>query len=203
MKNTRMKYAITTSIGILALSAMSASAALVTFDGAPGSNLNPIGDYQPLFASDGITMTYTNVGLYNGGPDHTTGVTGGTNWHTFQADGGGAVQTIAFDTTVQLPSMWLTTFSGAASGITITADLAAGGTFTDTFTPTGHGGNGSFVWDEYTGLAGVDVTSLSLTAGSGINAQLDDLTVTAVPEPSAAVLLGLGGLSVALRRKRK
>ncbi len=201
MKLHTFKKALAISAGLLGLSAMSSNAALVTFDGAAGTNLQLIGAYQPLLVSDGLTMTFTNVGVYNGGPDHTTGVTGGTNWNTFQQDGGAVAQTIGFDATVQLSSMWLTNFSAGSFEITITADLAAGGTFTDTFTPTAHTGNGNYVWTEYTGLAGVDITSFSLDSAN--NVQLDDLNVVVVPEPSSTALLGLGALALGLRRSRK
>lgn len=167
-----------------ALSAMMANAELVDFDGITSPNLGAIPQtYQPV---SGVTMTYVGVGLYNGGPDHTDGTTGGTKWNVFQSAGDAGTQTISFSQTVQLPSMFLTNFAGSATGIEIRATRPGMADFTDTFIPTAHAGAGNYVWKEYTGLAGVDVTSFSISSvGDADNGQLDDLTVNYSPVPLA------------------
>jgi hypothetical protein len=65
---------------------------------------------------------------------------------------------------------------------------------------------GSFSPGEYVGLSGTNITSATLgrDAGSSSNILIDNLTFTAVPEPStwAMMLLGFGAIGFAIRRKR-
>ncbi len=165
---------------LFSLSTMMANAELVDFDGITSANFGAIPQtYQPVA---GVTMTYTGIGLYNGGPDHTNGTTGGTNWNVFQSGGNAGTQTITFSQPVQLPSMFLSNFVGSATGIEIRATRPGLADFTDTFIPTTHTGAGNYVWKEYTGLVGIDVTSLSISSvGDADNGQLDDLTVNYTP----------------------
>lgn len=46
------------------------------------------------------------------------------------------------------------------------------------------------------------IDSTPVGAGAGPNWALDNVTVNSVPEPSTAILIGLGGLCVALRNRR-
>ncbi len=190
-----------------------AAVILINFDGIAGTNFGAISSaYQPL-AGQGITMTYSNVGLYNLGPDHTNGTSGGTRWSTFEENGENTVMSISFSSSVSAPSMWLTTFFGGTSGrsldVVIRAYSDTAGTnliFTDTFTTPAHAaGAGNYVWAEYTGLASVPSFqrfSLTTAAGGG-TAQLDDLRILAVPEPSVMGLLAVGGGGLIFRRRRK
>ncbi|NQU23052.1 MAG: PEP-CTERM sorting domain-containing protein [Candidatus Nealsonbacteria bacterium] len=149
-------------------------------------------DYQPVA---GTIMGYGNVGLYNSGPDHTTGVSGTNHYHSYPYNGN-YPQTILFDTPVAIPSLWATNYSGATSPITIrayssvfSAPSTQLGTFT--VTPTAHGGSSNFVWTEYTGLpaAGQEIRRLEIRGNIGQYGVLDDMNavVGATLTPASAI----------------
>lgn len=189
---------------VLFLAASAARGDSVNFnDGLPGGlNFKLIyhngTNYQPVA---GMIMGYGNVGLFNAGPDHTTGVSGTNHYNSFTYNGNHP-QTILFDTPVEIPSLWTTNYSGATTPITVRAYssvFAAPSTRLGTFTvtPTAHGGGSNFVWTEYTGLPslGQEIRRLEIAGNAGQYAQLDDLEVhpgTTPTRPPAIKVMPLG-----------
>ena len=70
------------------------------------------------------------------------------------------------------------------------------GTFSQTYDISGFGGGDFSIADVSNVLA-----VFTITAGDGA-ISIDNFNMTAVPEPSSTALLGLGGLALALRRRR-
>jgi hypothetical protein len=135
--------------------------------------------YQPV---PGLTMGYANVGIFNGGPDHTAGVLSGHNFNTYQFRDGDP-QIFTFSRPVSLPSMWLATYWGGGDQLTLSAysDEAGanllGRVFFTTATFAGPKNYGwlqctNFDAAAYNGL----IRRLELIDSSG-NAQLDDLVI--------------------------
>ena len=180
--------------------------------------------YQPLLAPLGITVGYQNVGLYNGGPDHTVGDVAGANFNTFQRIPSGAYtepsvtpQIFTFSSGVTIDSLWLSTFQGGLGTINIRAFADEAGTTllgsVQTVTPLG--GSAPIQWQQFTGLSGAPyagvtrriefISSIPITGTSfQSNIQVDDIQVSAVPEPatSTAFALGLAGFLFTRRRAR-
>ena len=73
------------------------------------------------------------------------------------------------------------------------------GTFSQTYDISGFGGGGFSIADVSNVLAVFAVNAAA--AGDGA-ISIDNFNMTAVPEPSSTALLGLGGLALALRRRR-
>lgn len=123
----------------------------------------------------------TNAGAFSFAGEIVSGATPGSYWFGNDAEGDGfnSSKDAHFDLTIGASgwSVYTTKLDGteAQTGSLATYD---GGTFTD--------------------LAYVTVTGESSSAGGFF----DNLTIVAVPEPSSAALLGLGGLAL-LRRRRK
>ncbi len=133
--------------------------------------------YQPIH---GLTISYTGVGLFNGGPDHTTGILGGNDYNTTQITG--APQVFTFSTPVSIPSVWLATYNGSGNNITITVYSDPGGSnlLGTVLAPTAnYAGVGNFVWEQCTNL---DTPAFNgqiqcVEFSSPGNAQVDDLWV--------------------------
>ena len=146
-------------------------------------NMIPIpADYQPI---PGLTIRYANVGLFNGGPDHTAGVSGGGNYNTYQFQDR-IPQVLTFNRPVSIPSLWLATYIGNGDQIAIRAfgDVEGanllGTVLADTAT---FAGPGSYAWRECTNLnvpayAGL-IRRIEISAVSGVNANVDDLAIVA------------------------
>ena len=81
---------------------------------------------------------------------------------------------------------------GSFTDITFLGTLAGGGTLTTTFT------NVSAVQNVVLNWTGVT----SVTVSGSDDPGFDNVSVTAVPEPSSAIVAGLGFLSLAARRRR-
>jgi hypothetical protein len=159
--------------------------------------------YQPLLAPLGITVGYQNVGLYNGGPDHTAGDVAGADFNTFQRIPSGAYtepsvtpQIFTFSSAVTIDSVWLSTFQGGLGTINIRAFADEAGTTllgsVQTVTPLG--GSAPIQWQQFTGLSGAPyagvtrriefISSIPITGTSfQSNIQVDDIQVSAVPVP--------------------
>jgi hypothetical protein len=92
---------------------------------------------------------------------------------------------------------------GGLSGATSTAVTSfvggTSGTFSQTYDISGFGGGGFSIADVSNVLAVFTVNAAA--AGDGA-ISIDNFNMTAVPEPSSTALLGLGGLALALRRRR-
>ncbi len=81
---------------------------------------------------------------------------------------------------------------GSLTDITFLGTLAGGGTLTTTFTSVSAVQNVVLNW---TGVT-------SVTVSGSDDPGLDNVSVTAVPEPSSAIIAGLGLLGLAARRRR-
>jgi hypothetical protein len=216
----------TTSTLLLALflaGPTSAATAVIDFSSSTiGSSFGPISStYQPLLAPLGITVGYQNVGLYNGGPDHTPGDVPGADFNTFQNQPAGGYtepslvpQVFTFSSGVTIDSVWLSTFQGGLGTINIRAYADEAGTTllgsVQTVTPLG--GSAPIQWQQFTGLSGAPyagltrriefISSIPISGTSfQSNIQVDDIQVTSVPEPSAGAVLLLGAAGLVFRRR--
>jgi hypothetical protein len=92
---------------------------------------------------------------------------------------------------------------GGLSGTTVDAVTSfvggTSGTFSQTYDISGFGGGDFSIADVSNVLAVFTVNAGA--AGDGA-ISIDNFNMTAVPEPSSTALLGLGGLALALRRRR-
>ena len=98
------------------------------------------------------------------------------------------------------------TLSGLTNGTQYQIQFFADSTGSNTQTISGSGSMNSLTGKYVTGTFTADATSQVLTVaytGSTNFAVANALTVGVVPEPATLALLGLGGLGVLLRRKRR
>ena len=89
-------------------------------------------------------------------------------------------------------------FSTAASAVKLTDGVAGAHSFSQTFDMSGY----AAAADD---IAGFDYLGVYITrdhTGTSPSVSIQDFTLTAVPEPSSAALLGLGGLALILRRRK-
>jgi len=133
--------------------------------------------YQPI---PDLTIGYGGVGLFNGGPDHTTGVTGATNYSTYQTSG--SPQVFTFSKPVSIPSVWLTSYAGTGDTMVIYvfADTAGSAYLGTAYFDTAvHPNGGSYVWTECTNLDDVAFNGMirRVEFSATDNAQIDDMTV--------------------------
>ncbi len=122
-------------------------------------------------------------------------------------DGGATVFTLRF---VGGTSNWVINDGGGGGEFGAGQGFSANTSLTFTFTYEGSNdysytfGSGS--GDNFTAtntISGVDGIKLfTFSQGSGENFGANNLVVTAVPEPSSAALLGLGGLALIMRRRK-
>ncbi len=195
------------------LSTASARAALIDFTIPGATSFAPIpNSYQPL--APAVNITYTNVGVYNGTPDHTSGTSGGNDFYSYPSSGNGGTELFSFSSTVNVASFWYGVFDNTTPSVQVVASAYSNTTGTGSplvtldLTPTFNSTSGP-LWTEYSGLALSafgDVRSLTFTTtqGGADAVNIDDIRVTATPEPSSIVLWGLGiaaCLMVARRRK--
>jgi hypothetical protein len=213
-------------IATLALAALagSAHAAAVIFDLSSGGAGGSIGftadnttyldpghsggwaDLTTFTLSDdtqgtGLTMTLSNTGqTIVTQASNTVGL--GTSQGSSGWDNGDTIN-ITFNQDVTLNSIWFNAGQdGRATGITPTVHT------TTLTTLTGSSASGSnvateLVWDDSTVLVAGQVLSLAHNSpDDGTVVGLIGLQVTAIPEPSSFALIGLGCLSLVLRRRR-
>lgn len=179
--NARISVAFRGNERSLPISVRQMSGTLIHFnDLAPfGNRIAVPASYQPV---PGLTLKYENVGLYNGGPDHTTGILGGNNFNTYQYQDGHP-QVFRFSQPVSLPSFWLSTYWGDGDQISISAFSDEEGKNllgTSFMSSAAFPGPGNYRWVECKNL---DVPAfngrirrLEIFGNDG-NAQLDDLLV--------------------------
>jgi hypothetical protein len=165
----------------LNVSVQRAEGTLVSFNqmAAFGNKVLIPAGYQPV---PGLTLKYENVGIYNGGPDHTFGVVGGNNYSSYQFRDG-LPQVIMFSKPVSLPSFWLSTYWGSGDQISVNTysdeegKSLLGTIFVSTATFLGPG---NYQWTECTNLNATAyngrIRRIELLGNTG-NAQLDDILV--------------------------
>ena len=137
-------------------------------------------DYQPL---PGVVIGYDNVGLFNGGPDHTTGLTDGNHYNSYQLNGS-MPQVFTFNVPVSIPALFLATYSGSGDQVSVSAYADKDGTDllgSIFFTTIKSGGAGSYFWAECTNLDSMAFNGLirRIEFSSPDNANLDDMVVKA------------------------
>jgi len=143
-------------------------------------------DYQPVA---GIHLGYENVGLFNGGPDHTTGVLGASHFNTYQFHDG-RPQVFTFSKPISVPSLWLTTYTGGGDQGVITAwEDENGGHCLGTVlasTPT-FSGEGKYLWSQCTNLDSPlfngRIRRLEISSRTSANVNLDDISVVVTTNP--------------------
>ncbi len=190
MKNTIITLA---TVSVLAVSA---NAQVLNGDfeantGSPTSWITGGGAVNdPLvYAHNGVVPASGGVGnALDLGPSGSATGNGGYAEQTISVAAGSYV--LSFDYIGELSN----------AGVTFDVDLTGVSTFSDSITTASR-------YSTYTTLVNVASSgNLTLrfteTAKSGINAVIDNVSFTAVPEPSSTALLGLGALGLLARRKR-
>jgi hypothetical protein len=167
---------------------------------ASGLNFTAIPSaYQPVA---GLTIGYTNVGLFNGGPDHTTGILNGNNYSTYAASGDNGVMVYTFNRPVSLPSMWLTTYNGGGSPVNINVYSDTGGSNllgSVSFNTAMHSGPGTYVWLHCTNLNAPAYNGLIRSVQFSVvgqNPQLDDMVVVLSSLASLSATFSNGNLII-------
>lgn len=195
------------AFSVLALAAASASAVTITFNGFGGVNEDDTPDNGDAFASyseAGFTLTPTGGSVLvakatgNDVPAIYVPSDGTSGFGRFDLTAGGARFTFAAIDIAAITSNVSVTFTGmlgAATAYSFTRSVAGH--------PFVFGSPVLFdtVPGSFAALA-IDRLTVALTGG-GTSFTIDNINVTAVPEPSSAALLGLGlaGLAVAKRRR--
>ena len=196
---------------VLLASAGAADAAVITFDASNNGQQALPASYQPLlagYAGDGgalgVTIdwggTWSSARAFNSGvTDHTPG-SGGLGYVGY--DGGAATNLITFDKAVRLPSFFFANYSAGTFSIEFKGYTNVGDTSPVVDIVRTYNQPAGYTWIEETGLAGYNITAFSFT-GANFK-QLDDITVTAVPEPASWALMVVGfGLVGFAARSRK
>lgn len=189
------------------LTATDPKSAIIDFsDAGVGVSFGAIAQtYQPLQAPLGITIGYQNIGVYNGGPDHSTNDTAGANFNSFQnrPEGGYTEpsvtpQIFTFSEPVTIRSLWLSTFQGGPGLIRISAFEDEAGSIpagpVQTVTPSG--GVNPIQWVQFTAFATppysdrvrrIEFVSEEPEGANSFmsNIQVDDIHVSKAPSLSA------------------
>jgi hypothetical protein len=180
-----------------------ANAAVISFDDAwntLGQDSKPTSFYSTQGV--GIFGTYHGLvgGVGNGDPGNwdLAGTVGSVFLGTNQGTSGNptfvfsSAQTGTID--IGVPFGWTSTFQ-------ITGSLAGSSVFSSSININDNN-NGQGTWSTFTFAAPVDTITVRLTAGSAFAYGIDNLNISAVPEPSSAILLGVGSLGLAAYRRR-
>lgn len=175
-----------------AASTASAASAVITFSDQPEGEgpMSPTVYTSANGLPTGITATFTNFTAFDGDPDHTNNgdmklVYGSSNTPP---------TTITFNTAVIVPSFWITPGFGGSKSATVTGSLGG----VDQFTVMNNGSTSSF--KQVAAGAGKPIDTLRFDGF--FEGELDDLTISTVPEPSGlAALVGAGAVA-ALHRRR-
>ena len=176
---------------------------------ATGTTLQLTFDYTLAAAGESLSVFLYGTKIESGFPDNATGRM--ANLGHVAADGSGRMQYLELDANASLVSS--VEFVG---GNTLSESAPTGylgqtpGTQYSYFAKiTGVTNSGTFdqsVDLSQWGLAVEDFTYINVgfarDAVTGSNVTIDNVNLTAVPEPSSAALLGLGGLSLIMRRRR-
>ena len=151
-------------------------------------------DYQPV---PGIHLDYENVGLFNGGPDHTTGVFGASHFNAYQFHDG-VPQVFTFSKPVSVPSLWLTTYTGGGDQAVITAwedekgEHCLGTVLAST---PDFSGEGKYLWSQCTNfdrtLFNGRIRRLEISSRTGVNVNVDDISVVVTTNPGALMRVQL------------
>ncbi len=158
----------------------------------------------PSYSAQGFTFTNDSyfVAFDGNNPtfgDGQTSLYSGSNFTTLMQDNGQAFSFNAIDLGPLAGNTLGTTFAGP---VMFTGTRADGTTVTATQTTTS-GRYQTFSFNGFTGL-----TSLTFSPVSGLSPQFDNVVVTPAPVPEASttvslgLLLALGGLAMAVRKKK-
>lgn len=185
LKHTKVATLAATLITFGSL-AGGANGALITFDGVPASTI-PAAPYE----ESGFTITATTGAnaVFNGGVFSSNYFTyqGSTTTATIVLSSGGAFNLDSLDLGLGQNSV------GGSTDITLVGNFFGGGSINTTFN------NVTAVQNEV--LVGWN-NLVSVTISGTDDPGIDNINASAVPEPSSALLAGLGVLGLLARRKR-
>jgi hypothetical protein len=191
---------------VLVATAGQVQAGIITFESFANAGADYV-LYQSPFDVDGYRFTGNLFGndylIFKTGSPHFAGSTALAPYigetHTFQRIDGLPFNLLSFDYSEH------DTFS-AAGTVTFTGNFVGGGSISKDVTTDGVFGFESATFAGFNNLSSV---VFSYPGTNGVYFQLDNISVTAVPEPSSAALLGLGLISMGavgvpeLRRRKR
>jgi len=158
---------------------------LITFSNQIGNdgpaNPNPYTGAQGLWP--GVTVTFDRFNNWNGNQDHTPDTTDNYLLYGANYDAGG-IASMTFNTSVEVPSLWVSTQGGGQPGKATLKGYLKG---VEQFTYTITGG-----WVEVTAGAGKPIDNIRFIDYG--DSWIDDITVNAItnaPAPPAPARLGL------------
>jgi len=165
-----------------------------TYTGVITGNVDIIADGEPIASANTGKSAGDQYVVFNEGGS----ATGGTLFQTISGLTTGQLYEVSFDV--------IEMFNGNGNVARVTGDFSSSsvslGSLAGEDLTIGDGGATStftFTATEATGVLTFTDTSDGTT---GIDTGLDNISIVAVPEPSSAALLGLGGLAFMLRRRK-
>jgi hypothetical protein len=192
----------------LIFSGAAAHATFIDFTIPGATSFAPIPPaYQPL--APAVTIAYTNVGVYNGTPDHTSGTSGGNDYYSYPSSGNGGTELFSFSSPLTVNSFWYGVFDNTDPNVKVVASIYSNATATGTpldtltLTPTFNNTSGPLWTFSGTALSAFsNVQSLTFTTTDGTNdaVNIDDISVT-VPEPASLGLGAVGMIGLLARRR--
>ncbi|MBK1856433.1 PEP-CTERM sorting domain-containing protein [Verrucomicrobiaceae bacterium 5K15] len=165
-----------------------------TFTGSTSGSVNILADGEPAVTSNSGKAAGDQYVVFNEGGS----ATGGTLYQTITGLTIGQQYEVSFEV--------IEMFNGNNNVARINGDFnslgSSIGSGVGTDLTIGDGGTVSTFTFTATDAEGVLTFTDASDGTSGIDTGLDNISITAVPEPGSAALLGLGGLALLLRRRK-
>lgn len=201
LKHTKVATLAATLITFGSLAGI-ANAATITFDDA-WTSLGQSASPGSFYSSQGVAISGTFFGLVggvgNGDPGNwdLEGTVGSAFLGINQGTSGNPTFTFSVPQTGSIDigvPRWTSNFlvSGSLGGSSVFSSSIS----------ISDDNNGQGTWSTFSFSDPIDTIQVQLTSGSAIAYGIDNVSVTAVPEPSSALLMGLGALGFVAHRRR-
>lgn len=200
LKSTRALAATLIAFGSFA---GGANAATIIFDDA-WTSLGQGASLGSFYSSQGVTISGTLFGLVggvgNGDPGNwdLEGTVGSAFLGINQGTSGNP--TITFSAP-QTGSIDIGVAFGETSNFLVSGSLGGSSVFSSSISINDND-NGQGTWSTFAFSDPIDTIQVQLTSGSASAYGIDNVSFTAVPEPSSGLLLGIGALGVVALRRR-